>query len=457
MLERSPGLSIVLMVHAFLPDQNYGTEIYTLELARALRQLGHRPTILAARRHGPDEIVREEWDGVPVIRVPALKEGVRATFDDPARVPLYRELFEELQPDVVHVCHFLYHTTAAHHAARQLDIPLVATFTDFHGFCHTGLLSTPSGASCAGPSRTRFGCLACGVHEQQRTAPADSWWKLLGHPPMTELAALTALIYQPVMPRRLREDIKALRVRPDILREAMNAYRAAIVPTEFTAQRYRDNGIIVPMTVSRFGVDIDRTPKPPPPPGPLRIGYIGQIAPHKGLHVLIEAVRGLAPGPGRIAPEVDVWGPLDQHPAYAARIRALAAGMPVRFAGLFEPVDMAGIMAGIDLLVIPSLWHENSPLTLLQALATHTPVIVSDVPGMRDFIEPDSNGATFPAGDVEALRRALRPFIADPALAARLSRRVDYPRTSLDMARDVVGIYRASGVRAGGLEVLSDG
>ncbi|GAB4064603.1 glycosyltransferase family 4 protein [Ancylobacter sonchi] len=453
----SPGLSIALMVHAFLPDQNYGTEIYTLELSRALKQLGHRPTVIAARRHGPAEIVREDWDGVPVIRVPALATDTRSTFDDPSRVPLYRSLFEELQPDVVHVCHFLYHTTAAHEAARQLDIPLVATFTDFHGFCHTGLLSTPSGTPCAGPSALRFGCLACGVNEKQRTAPADSWWKLLGRWPMPQLSALTALLYRPVLPRALREEIDAVRIRPTVLKEALNTYRAAIVPTEFTAQRYRDNAITVPMTVSRFGVDIDRTPKPPPPPGPLRIGYIGQIAPHKGLHVLIEAVRGLTPAAGQPAPEVDVWGSLDQHPAYATRIAAMAEGMQVRFAGLFDPADMASIMAGIDVLVIPSIWHENSPLTLLQALATHTPVLVSDVPGMRDFIEPGANGFAFPAGDTEGLAAALRPFIDDPGLAARLSRDIDYPRTSLDMARDVLAIYRSCGILPAKLTVLKGG
>ncbi|MBS7544287.1 glycosyltransferase [Ancylobacter oerskovii] len=458
MLEKTSGLSIALVVHAFLPDQNYGTEIYTLELSRALKQLGHRPTVIAARRHGPAEIQREEWDGVPVIRVPALETDTRATFDAPARVPLYRSLFEELQPDVVHVCHFLYHTTAVHTAAQQLDIPLVATFTDFHGFCHTGLLSTLSGASCAGPSPTRFGCLACGVHEKQRTAPAGSWWKLLGHRPMPELAALTALIYRPVMPRGLRNEIEALRVRPELLRKALNGYRAAIVPTTFTAERYRDNGIDVPMTVSRFGVDIDRTPKPPPPPGPLRIGYIGQIAMHKGLHVLIEAVRrlteDLARHPGRTAPELEVWGSLDQHPAYADKVRAMAAGMPVRFAGSFEPADMAGILAGIDVLVIPSIWHENSPLTLLQALATHTPVIISDVPGMRDFVEAGANGSTFPPGDAEALKEQLRPFVEDPTLAPRLSRRIDYSRTSLDMARDVLAIYESCGISVAHLMVL---
>ena len=452
----APALSIALLVHAFLPDQNYGTEIYTLELSRALRELGHRPTVIAARRSGEPEVAREEWDGIPVIRVPALAEGARATFDDPSRLPLYRSLFEELRPDVVHVCHFLYHTTAAHAAAQQLGIPLVATFTDFHGFCHTGLLSKPSGAPCAGPSRSRFGCLACGIHEKQRMAPAGSWWKLLGRPPMTDLAALTALIYQPVLPANIGEDIRALRQRPAILKEAMNAYRMAVVPTGFTAERYRDNGITVPMTVSRFGVDIDRALKPPPPAGPLRIGYIGQIAPHKGLHVLIEAVRGLVLESGRAEPQVDVWGPLDQHPAYAAKIRSMAAGMRVRFAGLFEPVEMADIMAGIDLLVIPSIWHENSPLTLLQALATHTPVIVSDVPGMRDFIEPGRNGATFPAGDVDALRAALRPFIDDPALASRFSRDTDYPRTSLDMAGDMVEIYRSCTVTAAKLLVSNE-
>ena len=66
------------------------------------------------------------------------------------------------------------------------------------------------------------------------------------------------------------------------------------------------------------------------------------------------------------------------------------------------------------MLVIPSRWYENSPLVLLYALATRTPVIVTDVKGMTEFVRDDWNGYTFPMNDVNRLTEILQKVIDDP-------------------------------------------
>ena len=53
--------------------------------------------------------------------------------------------------------------------------------------------------------------------------------------------------------------------------------------------------------------------------------------------------------------------------------------------------------------VLASEWHENAPLTVLQARAAGVPVIASDVPGVREILEPGRHGQLFPVGDVETL------------------------------------------------------
>ncbi|MGH6797457.1 MAG: methyltransferase domain-containing protein, partial [Roseiarcus sp.] len=92
--------------------------------------------------------------------------------------------------------------------------------------------------------------------------------------------------------------------------------------------------------------------------------------------------------------------------------------------------------------------YENSPLILLQALATHTPVIVSNVLGMTEFVEDGRNGFHFSRGDAASLTAVLRKVADDPALATRLSASTSYERTPADMARDVLAIYRAHGLAA---------
>jgi glycosyltransferase involved in cell wall biosynthesis len=65
------------------------------------------------------------------------------------------------------------------------------------------------------------------------------------------------------------------------------------------------------------------------------------------------------------------------------------------------------IHRSLDLVVIPSLWHENATIVLLESRALGTPVLVSNVEGMAPLIEPGRNGFTFPMGDAQALAERL--------------------------------------------------
>src|SRR5262249_5099758 len=128
-------------------------------------------------------------------------------------------------------------------------------------------------------------------------------------------------------------------------------------------------------------------------------------------------------------------------PRYVERLRNQAQGLSVTFPGTIPRSELAGALGSIDYLVIPSTWYENSPLILLQALATHTPVIVSDVLGMTEFVNDGGNGFCFERGGVDSLTRVLQRVADDPELAERLSASTNYDRVPADMARDVAKLY----------------
>jgi glycosyltransferase involved in cell wall biosynthesis len=176
---------------------------------------------------------------------------------------------------------------------------------------------------------------------------------------------------------------------------------------------------------------------------------VGQIAIHKGPDLLIEAIRGLPPG----SVELVIYGPHNQDPAYMQRLTAAAVGLPVTFPGTFAPARMAEILADFDVLCLPSRWAENGPLVLLNALATHTPVLVSDMGGMTEFLNPDGKGGyrdglTFPMGDLTALRRIVHDLAAHPARIRAMSANTAYPRTTVDMVQDTLAAYRQAGLPA---------
>src|SRR5208282_1423619 len=224
-------------------------------------------------------------------------------------------------------------------------------------------------------------------------------------------------------------------MRPDILGECYSHYRTVIAPTKFLRDAYVANGLKVPIHLLPFGVDLPRLPKLlKNSDSPVKFGFIGQIAPHKGVDILVDACCLL---PGGSA-ELHVFGPENQYPEYVADLKKGSAGFAVFFRGTFPKEKMADVFAELDFLVIPSTWYENSPLVLLNALATHTPVIVSDVEGMTEFVEDGKNGYIFDRGSISDLAKVLHRIVEEPLKARGMSKSTNYPRTTKTMVEDVV-------------------
>jgi glycosyltransferase involved in cell wall biosynthesis len=116
-------------------------------------------------------------------------------------------------------------------------------------------------------------------------------------------------------------------------------------------------------------------------------------------------------------------------------------GSNVAFRGAFESHQMQEIMSEIDVLVIPSRWYENSPLVLLYALATHTPVIISDVAGMTEFLEEGKNGFSFQRSNVDHLEAVLRSLVLDQDRLYDLSATTHFERTTKMMAEETLLMY----------------
>ncbi len=123
----------------------------------------------------------------------------------------------------------------------------------------------------------------------------------------------------------------------------------------------------------------------PPAPAPEAASesfllYVGINKPHKNLAALIEGYAALGPG----APPLCIAGPLDARfpQAQQAAERAGLAGR-VRFLGRVSEADLARLYRQATLLVLPSL-AEGFGFTVLEAMASGTPVVCSDLPVLRE-------------------------------------------------------------------------
>ena len=403
------------------------------------------PAIFQGEASATELITRYEYQGLKVVCIDKNylhHTRVKETYYQPEMGPVLEKILSGLKPDVVHVTHLINHTAVLLETTAKLNIPTYATFTDFFGFCFNNKLEAADGELCAGPSATRTNCVACYLKEAARSPHAQGWVKKATTPFAAKVIAGLAVLlhkFQGVKEKQMAMLVDDLACRPNVLKKLYNnCYRAAIAPTQFLGNAYRANDITIPLHNIWFGVDIDRSPKPERTKKHVPIiGFIGQIAPHKGTDLLVEAFCRLP----RDSAQLRIYGPEDQDAAYMANLKTVANGHDVQFLGTFPKESMASILQDLDLLVIPSRWYENSPLVLLNALATHTPVLVSNVSGMTEFLCPGTNGYSFERGSVDHLFQQLLDLVQSTEKLYALSTSTNYDKTSSVMAAETIAIY----------------
>ena len=169
------------------------------------------------------------------------------------------------------------------------------------------------------------------------------------------------------------------------------------------------------------GVDVEAFAVGPPLPGyprPGTVGFLGRFdEPRKGMPVLLDAVRRLAPT--RPDLRVLVVGSGD-----VAALRRLAGPVADRL-DVLGPVDdasKAAALRSVDVFCAPNTGGESFGIVLTEALAAGAPVLASDLDAFRGVLgEDESAGVLFPAGDAAALADRLGELLDDPARRTALS------------------------------------
>ncbi len=140
----------------------------------------------------------------------------------------------------------------------------------------------------------------------------------------------------------------------------------------------------------------------------MRVAFFGQLTPLKGVEVLIRAARRLA-GSGH-AITFRLYGSYAAQPsAFQERIRAALADLPdnMTYKGGYRNEDVLALMAENDVIVVPSLWWENSPVVLAEAARAGCRVVGSDLDGIRERLAGMPGSSTFGVGDADALAQRL--------------------------------------------------
>jgi len=436
-------VSGVLLVHrGYPPASSGGSEIYVEALARTLARRGPVTVLHPVDEAGaPDDALRaSDPDGVRVIAInrrrprPAGFEAYR----DAGPAAAVRRLIREHRPDVVHVHHLDGLSTGVAFEARRLGVPVVVTLHDFWPACPLGQLFDLGGHVCAGPSPTR--CLGC-VGGQVAAPPGVS----AAARRLSRLGAVGATAGRSIA-RATGSGADRVAGRLLEMREVLAAADAVLSPSRFLRERMAALGFRGIEIVPNGHVASPLAARTEDAEGRVRVGFIGAAIPSKGVHVLAEAFRRLDDAGTTLA----IHGPfLPYHgdEGYEDRVRRILGPHAAAIHGPFPHGQVAAVLGRLDVLVVPSLWEENAPLTVEEAFANGVPVVVSDHGGLAERVRHGIDGLRFPPGDAGALAEALRRLVHEPGLRARLAANAP-PSVSMESHADALAsVYARAAAR----------
>jgi glycosyltransferase involved in cell wall biosynthesis len=228
--------------------------------------------------------------------------------------------------------------------------------------------------------------------------------------------------------------------RDRVVRRAALRAHQFLSPSQFLADQYVVAGFDPEaFTVLENGIDVARILSFPwrPSDGPLRVTFLGSLAWQKGVHVLAEAFRDLPPGAARLR----IWGNPTVFPAYSARVRELLNDPDEQLMGPIPNEQVGRVLADSDVMVVPSLWYENSPVVIQEARAAGVPVIASGHGALQEKVRHGVDGLHFPPGDAGALARTLSRLLEDRDLLPTLRQGIPAPMDISDHVDQLETIY----------------
>jgi glycosyltransferase involved in cell wall biosynthesis/chromosome segregation ATPase len=446
-------MRICLVTHGFPPLERTGVENYTAALAAVLAEAGHTVEVFAPRRAEelPDLSMRREERnayGLNWISTNTPPRDQEEQLDPPGIAERFGEFLDRERPEIVHFQHLIKLGTGLLAQAEARGIPTVYTAHDYYAVCHRFTLMKPDLSRCDTVGDPAL-CARCdlalsylnqreGLGDYQQGALPDQ----LGEKGSAALAGIlegaprkagfTKKELTGFVERRTALDARRL--------ETFRRFDRIVSPTRFLAERLVEGGLEADRIEHLpYGAETGLVAQVPALRAlgrrRLRIGYLGGMSKHKGVHVLVDAFERMEE-----KAELSIWGDSSDAP-YVSRIAETAARAGAQWRGPFRRDALARCLADVDVVVVPSIWVENYPFVVREAFAAGRPVVASDVGALGESVRHEVDGLLFEVGDADALAAALDRLVAEKGLLKRLAKGIEPVKGIEEQAAELVPLY----------------
>lgn len=337
-------------------------------------------------------------------------DAVASVYSPSARARL-RGLLRDTRPDIAHL-HLIYHhlTLSLVDELAAQRIPMVMTLHDYKIGCPAYVLY-----------RDGQPCSLCTKGAVEHVAIHKC---IKGSRPASALAAVEARL------ARLRGSYRRI-----------DGY---VAPSAFAGRVAADTGIdprtihVVPNFLPDEEIGAPVTGLDPSP----RFFFAGRLEHLKGVRDLLAVFSEKGPALGELV-IAGAGGELVDEVEEAAR-----GSEHIHYLGRLSREAVREQLRGSRAMLVPSRWHENNPMSLLEARAVGIPVVCTDLGGLPEMVDDGIDGLVVPAGSHRALADAIRTLARDRELAAEMGRaghaRLQRTNTPAAHYRGLMGAYEAA-------------
>ena len=167
--------------------------------------------------------------------------------------------------------------------------------------------------------------------------------------------------------------------------------------------------------------------------------YLGRLSREKGLHTLLRAWESV----DGVVLKIAGSGPLENE---VASIAKRLGASKVQMLGHVSGELKQNLIERALCMVVPSVWYENFPISVVEAMSCGTPVVASRIGGLPDMVKHEVSGLLFNSGDEEGLAMMINRVITDREFMMNLARNaLNEARSNLQSQKHYEGlmdIYR---------------
>lgn len=433
-------MKVLIAVHGFPPTRVTGAEQAAERIARWLAANGHIVRVFALERYDSPSphLEVDNYEGIVCYRLnynlQEAPSGSSLRYDNPEIGQQFKHVLQQEDFDIVHVISGYLLGGQIIRIAHEHGLPTILTLTEYWFMCSRLNLLRVDGSICSGPESPEK-CTVCVMQEKRRYRMPEQY-----------APGLSAPFWQIVRhSSHFKAQLASLKSRLALSREALATADTVISPSHFLVSKFAefdfqtDRWIVIRHGIKDPSQNQDLT-QLQERSGSLRLGYIGQLTPHKGLDLVVRAAIKLLDEGKDIS--LHIWGHIDHPTPYHDSLKAMSKDYPaIQWQGGFRGNQLWDVLNSLDALVVPSRWYENCPTVILEANKMKKPVIATRLGGMAELIEHDKSGLLFELNDSDDLSLQLSRLVDEPDLLEKLKAGIPYVKTEDEEVTEIFNQY----------------